>query len=100
MTQKQPARLYCDVLMQIHGENGDAIAMAQKRTFEAGITGPEGHSISRPAYLEVRHPLDCLKLSSTDMVLLCPTFQYVFCTFLDLLIYSYKHVTCLGCITS
>ena len=27
--------------------------MAQKLTFEAGITGPEGHSLSRPAYIEV-----------------------------------------------
>ena len=41
------------LFLQIHGENGDAIAMAQKTTFEAGITGPEGHVISRPAYLEV-----------------------------------------------
>lgn len=42
------------MVLQIHGENGDAIAMAQQKTFEAGITGPEGHSISRPAYLEVK----------------------------------------------
>ncbi|DBA93467.1 hypothetical protein WJX79_007713 [Trebouxia sp. C0005] len=39
-------------LAMVHGENGDAIAMAQKATFDAGITGPEGHIISRPAYLE------------------------------------------------
>ena len=29
-------------------------AYLQKETFEKGITGPEGHSVSRPAYLEVR----------------------------------------------
>ncbi|KAK9815420.1 hypothetical protein WJX72_003386 [[Myrmecia] bisecta] len=39
-------------LPMVHGENGDAIALAQKLTIEKGITGPEGHSISRPSYLE------------------------------------------------
>ncbi|KAL3138062.1 hypothetical protein ABBQ38_005294 [Trebouxia sp. C0009 RCD-2024] len=39
-------------LAMVHGENGDAVALAQKTTFESGITGPEGHSISRPSYLE------------------------------------------------
>jgi dihydropyrimidinase len=38
----------------VHGENGDAIFVAQKRTFDAGISGPEGHAISRPAILEVK----------------------------------------------
>ncbi len=46
----------------MHGENGDAIAMAQKATFDAGITGPEGHIISRPAYLEVGAVLCCAVL--------------------------------------
>ena len=48
-----PAWLWWGV--QVHGENGDAIALAQKTTFDSGIIGPEGHSISRPSYLEVRH---------------------------------------------
>lgn len=39
-------------LPQVHAENGDAVALGQERVFAAGITGPEGHAMSRPAVLE------------------------------------------------
>ncbi|XP_023533036.1 dihydropyrimidinase [Cucurbita pepo subsp. pepo] len=51
-------------LAMVHAENGDAVYEGQERMIELGITGPEGHALSRPAVLEGEATSRAIRLAS------------------------------------
>ena len=50
-------------LAQVHAENGEAVAEGQRMVFEAGVTGPEGHALSRPSILETEATARAIRLA-------------------------------------
>ncbi|MCH8248556.1 MAG: dihydropyrimidinase [Proteobacteria bacterium] len=39
-------------IVTVHAENGDLVFQLQKKVFEKGVSGPEGHPLSRPPEVE------------------------------------------------
>lgn len=53
----------CCTRAQVHAENGEGVALGQQAVFDAGVTGPEGHALSRPAVLEGEATARAIKLA-------------------------------------
>ena len=53
-------------LCNVHAENGDAVEFLQKKLLAEGVTGPEGHPLSRPPVVEGEAANRAIAIAATN----------------------------------
>ena len=55
-------------IVTVHAEDGDDVLRLQRKVFESGITGPQGHPLSRPPEVEARAARQAIAIAATTGV--------------------------------
>ena len=55
-------------IVTVHAEDGEDVLRLQNEIFESGITGPEGHPVSRPPEVEARAARQAIRIASNTGV--------------------------------